>query len=167
MAIKVHCEINTKLHSCLAGIKHFSRLNGECGVSYLQELMRCVWRHLVGILNGDSPTLCSTSSLLHTLGSVTVSMAAGKKCFGCFLPLKIRFMLVAVRLYLLFLNLTSIYEGCEQILVNFINNLIGLSSCCQLNFFFTLVVIKKCSGRKEQFLYRYDHNGDTPWASYF
>lgn len=136
MAIKVHCEIHTKLHSCLAGTKHFSRLNGECGVSYVQELMRCVWRHLVGILDGDSPTLCSTSSLLHTLGSVTVSMAVGKKnVLDVFLPLKIRFLLVAVRLYLLFLNLTSIYEGCEQILINCINNLISLTSCCQFFFY--------------------------------
>lgn len=48
-----------------------------CGASYVQELLRCVWRHLVGVLKGESPTLCYTSSLLHTLGSVTVSMAGG------------------------------------------------------------------------------------------
>ncbi|CAB1338150.1 unnamed protein product, partial [Coregonus sp. 'balchen'] len=37
-----------------------------------QEMLRCVWRHLVGMLKGESQTLCYTSSLLHTLGSVTV-----------------------------------------------------------------------------------------------
>ncbi|KAJ3608414.1 hypothetical protein NHX12_025461 [Muraenolepis orangiensis] len=36
-----------------------------------QEMLRCVWRHLVGVLKGESQTLCYTSSLLHTLGSVT------------------------------------------------------------------------------------------------
>ncbi|KAG7251735.1 hypothetical protein CRUP_015345, partial [Coryphaenoides rupestris] len=35
------------------------------------EMLRCVWRHLVGVLKGESHTLCYTSSLLHTLGSVT------------------------------------------------------------------------------------------------
>lgn len=32
-----------------------------------------MWRHLVDVLKGESQTLCYTSSLLHTLGSVTVS----------------------------------------------------------------------------------------------
>lgn len=77
LEIKARCQINAKLHCLLRGMKHFPRLNGVCGASYVQELMRCVWRHLVGILNGDSPTLCYTSSLLHTLGSVTVSLTAG------------------------------------------------------------------------------------------
>ncbi|GLD63229.1 transmembrane protein 94, partial [Lates japonicus] len=36
-----------------------------------QEMLRCVWRHLIGVLKGESQTLCYTSSLLHTLGSVT------------------------------------------------------------------------------------------------
>uniref|UniRef100_A0A3Q4NAW6 Transmembrane protein 94 n=1 Tax=Neolamprologus brichardi TaxID=32507 RepID=A0A3Q4NAW6_NEOBR len=39
-----------------------------------QEMLRCVWRHLVAVLKGKSQTLCCTSSLLHTLGSVTVSI---------------------------------------------------------------------------------------------
>lgn len=41
--------------------------------SCVQEMFRCVWRHLVAIMKGRSETLCYTSSLLHTLGSVTVS----------------------------------------------------------------------------------------------
>lgn len=44
-----------------------------------QELLRCVWRHLVGVLKGESPTLCYTSSLLHTLGSVTVLCCVDKQ----------------------------------------------------------------------------------------
>ncbi|XP_061564599.1 transmembrane protein 94 isoform X2 [Cololabis saira] len=44
-----------------------------------QDMLRCVWRHLVGILKGESPTLCYTSSLLHTLGSVTVLCCVDKQ----------------------------------------------------------------------------------------
>uniref|UniRef100_A0A8C3AZA3 Transmembrane protein 94 n=1 Tax=Cyclopterus lumpus TaxID=8103 RepID=A0A8C3AZA3_CYCLU len=44
-----------------------------------QELLRCVWRHLVGVLKGESQTLCYTSSLLHTLGSVTVLCCVDKQ----------------------------------------------------------------------------------------
>uniref|UniRef100_A0A673Z243 Transmembrane protein 94 n=1 Tax=Salmo trutta TaxID=8032 RepID=A0A673Z243_SALTR len=44
-----------------------------------QEMLRCVWRHLVGVLKGESQTLCYTSSLLHTLGSVTVLCCVDKR----------------------------------------------------------------------------------------
>ncbi|TNN03543.1 hypothetical protein fugu_000572 [Takifugu bimaculatus] len=44
-----------------------------------QEMLRCVWRHLVAILKGRSQTLCYTSSLLHTLGSVTVLCCVDKQ----------------------------------------------------------------------------------------
>uniref|UniRef100_A0A1A7WVD5 KIAA0195 n=1 Tax=Iconisemion striatum TaxID=60296 RepID=A0A1A7WVD5_9TELE len=44
-----------------------------------QEMLRCVWRHLVGVLKGQSQTLCYTSSLLHTLGSVTVLCCVDKQ----------------------------------------------------------------------------------------
>ncbi|XP_077406450.1 transmembrane protein 94 isoform X3 [Vanacampus margaritifer] len=44
-----------------------------------QEMMLCVWRHLVGVLKGESQTLCYTSSLLHTLGSVTVLCCVDKQ----------------------------------------------------------------------------------------
>uniref|UniRef100_A0A4W5MPF1 Transmembrane protein 94 n=1 Tax=Hucho hucho TaxID=62062 RepID=A0A4W5MPF1_9TELE len=43
------------------------------------EMLRCVWRHLVGVLKGESQTLCYTSSLLHTLGSVTVLCCVDKQ----------------------------------------------------------------------------------------
>ncbi|XP_074476781.1 transmembrane protein 94 isoform X6 [Sebastes fasciatus] len=43
------------------------------------ELLRCVWRHFVGVLKGESQTLCYTSSLLHTLGSVTVLCTVDKQ----------------------------------------------------------------------------------------
>ncbi|KAM6963636.1 transmembrane protein 94 isoform 2-T2 [Tautogolabrus adspersus] len=43
------------------------------------EMLRCVWRHLVGVLKGESQTLSSTSSLLHTLGSVTVLCCVDKQ----------------------------------------------------------------------------------------
>uniref|UniRef100_A0A8C7JHH6 Transmembrane protein 94 n=1 Tax=Oncorhynchus kisutch TaxID=8019 RepID=A0A8C7JHH6_ONCKI len=43
------------------------------------EMLRCVWRHLVGVLRGESQTLCYTSSLLHTLGSVTVLCCVDKQ----------------------------------------------------------------------------------------
>ncbi|XP_074476780.1 transmembrane protein 94 isoform X5 [Sebastes fasciatus] len=45
----------------------------------LDELLRCVWRHFVGVLKGESQTLCYTSSLLHTLGSVTVLCTVDKQ----------------------------------------------------------------------------------------
>ncbi|XP_071400574.1 transmembrane protein 94 isoform X2 [Centroberyx affinis] len=44
-----------------------------------QEMLRCVWRHLVGVLKGESQTLCYTSSLLHILGSVTVLCCVDKQ----------------------------------------------------------------------------------------
>ncbi len=44
-----------------------------CVCVCVQEMLRCVWRHLVSVLKGESQTLCYTSSLLHSLGSVTVS----------------------------------------------------------------------------------------------
>ncbi|XP_061561658.1 transmembrane protein 94 isoform X2 [Phycodurus eques] len=44
-----------------------------------QEMMLCVWRHFVGVLKGESQTLCYTSSLLHTLGSVTVLCCVDKQ----------------------------------------------------------------------------------------
>ncbi|XP_028263978.1 transmembrane protein 94 isoform X1 [Parambassis ranga] len=44
-----------------------------------QEMLRCVWRHLVRVLKGESETLCYTSSLLHTLGSVTVLCCVDKQ----------------------------------------------------------------------------------------
>lgn len=43
------------------------------------EMLRCVFRHLVGVLKGESQTLCYTSSLLHTLGSVTVLCCVDKQ----------------------------------------------------------------------------------------
>ncbi|KAM4716348.1 transmembrane protein 94 isoform 3-T3 [Anableps anableps] len=43
------------------------------------EMLRCVWRHMVGVLKGESETLCYTSSLLHTLGSVTVLCCVDKQ----------------------------------------------------------------------------------------
>ncbi|XP_017339596.1 transmembrane protein 94 isoform X2 [Ictalurus punctatus] len=44
-----------------------------------QEMLRCVWRHLVGVLKGESQTLCYTSSLLRNLGSVTVLCCVDKQ----------------------------------------------------------------------------------------
>ncbi|XP_024913277.1 transmembrane protein 94 isoform X2 [Cynoglossus semilaevis] len=43
------------------------------------EMLRYVWRHFVGVLKGESQTLCYTSSLLHTLGSVTVLCCVDKQ----------------------------------------------------------------------------------------
>uniref|UniRef100_A0A8C1FZG7 Transmembrane protein 94 n=1 Tax=Cyprinus carpio TaxID=7962 RepID=A0A8C1FZG7_CYPCA len=44
-----------------------------------QEMIRCVWRHMVSVLKGESQTLCYTSSLLHSLGSVTVLCCVDKQ----------------------------------------------------------------------------------------
>uniref|UniRef100_A0A2D4L5I3 Uncharacterized protein n=1 Tax=Micrurus paraensis TaxID=1970185 RepID=A0A2D4L5I3_9SAUR len=41
-----------------------------------QEMLRCIWSHFLQVLKGKSPTLTFTSSLLHSLGSVTVSLIA-------------------------------------------------------------------------------------------
>lgn len=43
------------------------------------EMLRCVRRHLVGVLKGESQTLSYTSSLLHILGSVTVLCCVDKQ----------------------------------------------------------------------------------------
>ncbi|TRY56661.1 hypothetical protein DNTS_014136 [Danionella cerebrum] len=43
------------------------------------EMLCCVWRHLIAVLKGESQTLCYTSSLLHSLGSVTVLCCVDKQ----------------------------------------------------------------------------------------
>nr|XP_056713530.1 transmembrane protein 94 isoform X1 [Euleptes europaea] len=44
-----------------------------------QEMIRCIWSHFVHVLKGKSPTLTFTSSLLHSLGSVTVLCCVDKQ----------------------------------------------------------------------------------------
>ncbi|XP_049614468.1 endoplasmic reticulum magnesium-transporting P-type ATPase [Syngnathus scovelli] len=44
-----------------------------------QEMILSVWRHFIGVLKGESQTLCYTSNLLHTLGSVTVLCCVDKQ----------------------------------------------------------------------------------------
>ncbi|KAH0629482.1 hypothetical protein JD844_011572 [Phrynosoma platyrhinos] len=44
-----------------------------------QEMIRCIWSHFVRVLKGKSPTLTFTSSLLHSLGSVTVLCCVDKQ----------------------------------------------------------------------------------------
>ncbi|XP_053231853.1 transmembrane protein 94 isoform X1 [Podarcis raffonei] len=44
-----------------------------------QEMMRCIWSHFLDVLKGRSPTLTFTSSLLHSLGSVTVLCCVDKQ----------------------------------------------------------------------------------------
>ncbi|XP_042304372.1 transmembrane protein 94 isoform X7 [Sceloporus undulatus] len=44
-----------------------------------QEMIRCIWSHFLRVLKGKSPTLTFTSSLLHSLGSVTVLCCVDKQ----------------------------------------------------------------------------------------
>uniref|UniRef100_A0A8B9SUP3 Transmembrane protein 94 n=1 Tax=Anas platyrhynchos TaxID=8839 RepID=A0A8B9SUP3_ANAPL len=44
-----------------------------------QEMIRCIWSHFLCVLKGKSPTLSFTSSLLHSLGSVTVLCCVDKQ----------------------------------------------------------------------------------------
>ncbi|XP_053938904.1 transmembrane protein 94 isoform X2 [Cuculus canorus] len=44
-----------------------------------QEMIRCIWSHFLCVLKGRSPTLSFTSSLLHSLGSVTVLCCVDKQ----------------------------------------------------------------------------------------
>ncbi|XP_072846654.1 transmembrane protein 94 isoform X10 [Pogona vitticeps] len=44
-----------------------------------QEMIRCIWSHFLHVLKGKSPTLTFTSSLLHSLGSVTVLCCVDKQ----------------------------------------------------------------------------------------
>lgn len=37
-----------------------------------QEMLRCIWGHFLRVIQGTSPTFSHSSSLLHSLGSVTV-----------------------------------------------------------------------------------------------
>lgn len=51
-------------------------------------MIRCIWSHFLCVLKGKSPTLSFTSSLLHSLGSVTVSIAGLSErgaLWGCFI----------------------------------------------------------------------------------
>lgn len=40
-----------------------------------QEMLRCIWGHFLRVIQGTSPTLSHSASLLHSLGSVTVRTA--------------------------------------------------------------------------------------------
>ncbi|XP_038597863.1 transmembrane protein 94 isoform X1 [Tachyglossus aculeatus] len=44
-----------------------------------QEMLRCIWGHFLLVIQGKSPTLSYTSSLLHSLGSVTVLCCVDKQ----------------------------------------------------------------------------------------
>ncbi|XP_069510905.1 transmembrane protein 94 isoform X2 [Ambystoma mexicanum] len=44
-----------------------------------QEVIRCIWSHFLCVLRGRSETLSLTSSLLHSLGSVTVLCCVDKQ----------------------------------------------------------------------------------------
>ncbi|XP_046530802.1 transmembrane protein 94 isoform X4 [Equus quagga] len=44
-----------------------------------QEMLRCVWGHFLRVIQGTSPTLSHSSSLLHSLGSVTVLCCVDKQ----------------------------------------------------------------------------------------
>lgn len=44
-----------------------------------QEMLRCVWDHFLQVVRGTSPTLSHSSSLLHSLGSVTVLCCVDKQ----------------------------------------------------------------------------------------
>ncbi|KAG2460772.1 TMM94 protein, partial [Polypterus senegalus] len=44
-----------------------------------QEILCCIWRHFLNIMQGKSLTLCYTSSVLHSLGSVTVLCCVDKQ----------------------------------------------------------------------------------------
>ncbi|XP_030780016.1 transmembrane protein 94 isoform X4 [Rhinopithecus roxellana] len=44
-----------------------------------QEMLRCIWGHFLRVLRGTSPTLSHSSSLLHSLGSVTVLCCVDKQ----------------------------------------------------------------------------------------
>ncbi|PNJ87843.1 TMEM94 isoform 20, partial [Pongo abelii] len=43
------------------------------------EMLRCIWGHFLRVLGGTSPTLSHSSSLLHSLGSVTVLCCVDKQ----------------------------------------------------------------------------------------
>lgn len=61
-------------------------------------MLRCIWGHFLRVIQGTSPTLSHSSSLLHSLGSVTVrgalredprlSWPAAWLCPGACLPLE-------------------------------------------------------------------------------
>ncbi|XP_036853025.1 transmembrane protein 94 isoform X7 [Manis javanica] len=44
-----------------------------------QEMLRCIWGHFLRVIRGTSPTLSHSSSLLHSLGSVTVLCCVDKQ----------------------------------------------------------------------------------------
>ncbi|XP_077019898.1 transmembrane protein 94 isoform X2 [Tamandua tetradactyla] len=44
-----------------------------------QEMLRCIWGHFLRVIQGTSPTLSHSSSLLHSLGSVTVLCCVDKQ----------------------------------------------------------------------------------------
>ncbi|XP_077481268.1 transmembrane protein 94 isoform X4 [Stigmatopora argus] len=80
---KLVCPVVLVTFLLVNSIRYFCDAPNLTPTSYnflqLQEMMLCVWRHLVGVLKGESQTLCYTSSLLHTLGSVTVLCCVDKQ----------------------------------------------------------------------------------------
>lgn len=41
-------------------------------------MLRCIWGHFLRVIQGTSPTLSHSASLLHSLGSVTVRRPCGE-----------------------------------------------------------------------------------------
>lgn len=51
-----------------------------------QEMLRSIWGHFLRVIQGTSSTLSHSSSLLHSLGSVTVRGPAGGPASASLLP---------------------------------------------------------------------------------
>lgn len=122
MEIKLHCEINTKLHSWLGGIKHFPRLNGVCVWCLLctgADALRVEtpgghleWRF--------SDTLFYLQPLAHS-GISHCEYGSGQKMFWMFSTTENKIPAGSCETVptVLFLKYFGIYEECEQILIIF------------------------------------------------
>uniref|UniRef100_A0A452EJ51 Transmembrane protein 94 n=1 Tax=Capra hircus TaxID=9925 RepID=A0A452EJ51_CAPHI len=60
-------------------LAQMSKASPSSLVSCSGEMLRCIWGHFLRVIQGTSPTLSHSSSLLHSLGSVTVLCCVDKQ----------------------------------------------------------------------------------------
>uniref|UniRef100_A0A452TUD0 Transmembrane protein 94 n=1 Tax=Ursus maritimus TaxID=29073 RepID=A0A452TUD0_URSMA len=60
-------------------LAQMSKASPSSLVGCSKEMLRCIWGHFLRVIQGTSPTLSHSSSLLHSLGSVTVLCCVDKQ----------------------------------------------------------------------------------------
>uniref|UniRef100_A0A452R343 Transmembrane protein 94 n=1 Tax=Ursus americanus TaxID=9643 RepID=A0A452R343_URSAM len=76
---RVLAQMSKASPSSLVGCSKASGGQYKKNKSHWGEMLRCIWGHFLRVIQGTSPTLSHSSSLLHSLGSVTVLCCVDKQ----------------------------------------------------------------------------------------